>query len=308
MNQPTTEQMRVDLKALVRGAYDIQKLRIQEGNRISINFKSKLGLKPSEKEEELEEFAKDILKKLRKSYTKIMDGVKTFPRQKNFKGHGVISTYTEMCLMNSYIELEKAEKAHFAKLQNVLYEFPIYIHFLEEVRGVGPAMAGVIISEFDIHKAEYPSSFWKYAGLDVAEDGKGRSKRKEHLVDYEYTDKDQKPAVRKGITFNPFLKAKLIGVLATSFLRSGTIKKANKDDPTVYKEGTYGKVYADYKNRIENMKEHEEKSKGHRHNMALRYAVKIFLIDLHMSWREMEGLAVSTSYCEGKLGKKHKAA
>ena len=308
MRTITTAHMQNDLKTLVRGAYDIQKLRIQTGNRAVMNFKSKLGLEASEKEETLEDDAKKVMAKIRSSYKKIMDNVKTFPRQKAFKGEGIISTYTEICLIHSYIELEKAEKAHFAKLQNVLYEFPIYVHFLEEVRGVGAAMAGILISEIDIHKSEYPSSLWKYAGLDVAENGAGRSRRKEHLVDYEYTNKDGDQDTRKGITFNPFLKSKLIGVLATSFLRSGTIKKEHKDDPTVYKPGTYGKVYADYKHRIENMEAHAEKTKLHRHNMALRYAVKIFLIDLHANWRELEGLPVSVTYSEGKLGKKHKAA
>lgn len=33
------------LRTLVRGAYDIQKLRIQSGNRIVGNFKAKLGHK-----------------------------------------------------------------------------------------------------------------------------------------------------------------------------------------------------------------------------------------------------------------------
>jgi len=72
-------------------------------------------------------------------------------------------------------------------------------------------MAGVLISEIDIHKSRYPSSLWRYAGLDVAEDGKGRSRHKEHLVPIEYVDKDGNPAVRQGITYNPFLKTKLMG-------------------------------------------------------------------------------------------------
>ena len=46
-------------------------------------------------------------------------------------------------------------------------------------------MAGVLISEFDIHRARYPSSMWKYAGLDVARDGRGRSRKAEHLVEVE---------------------------------------------------------------------------------------------------------------------------
>ena len=40
-----------NLKILVRGAYDIQKLRIQMGNRLVGNFKAKLGQAPSEPED-----------------------------------------------------------------------------------------------------------------------------------------------------------------------------------------------------------------------------------------------------------------
>ena len=39
-----------NLKTIVRGAYDIQKNRIQTGNRLVGNFKAKLGQAPSEKE------------------------------------------------------------------------------------------------------------------------------------------------------------------------------------------------------------------------------------------------------------------
>jgi hypothetical protein len=36
------------IKTMVRGAYDIQQLRIQMGNRIVMNFKAKLGQEPSQ--------------------------------------------------------------------------------------------------------------------------------------------------------------------------------------------------------------------------------------------------------------------
>ena len=159
--------------------------------------------------------------------------------------------------------------------------------------GVGPAMAGVIISEIDITKAEYPSSLHKYAGVDVAGDGQGRSRRAEHLEDSEYTDKEGKLQTKKGITFNPFLKTKLVGVLGSSFIKQSPDKCE------------YRKIYDDYKHRIENMDAHKEKSKGHRHNMAVRYMIKMFLIDLYNAWRKLEGLPVAPTYTEAKLGKVH---
>ena len=285
-----------NIRTVVRGAYDIQKLRIQTGNRIVGNFKVKLGQEPGTKEEDMDLDAQILLDKLRVDYDLITDGVVELPPVKKFKATGIISTYTELVLVDQYFRLAASEKRHFKQLERVLQEYPIYNEFLLDVRGVGPAMAGVIVSEIDITKCEYPSSIWKYAGLDVADNGAGRSRKKEHLVEKEYTDKEGNLATRAGITFNPFLKTKLIGVLGTSFIKQPA-------DKCVYRE-----IYDNYKHRLENNEAHAEKTKLHRHNMAIRYMVKRFLADLYTAWRTIEGLPVAPEYSEAKLGKVHRKA
>jgi len=285
-----------NLKTIVRGAYDIQKNRIQTGNRLVGNFKAKLGQAPSEKEDTIDKEGQQVLTNLRRSHKLLTEGVASFPRQATFKGDEVISDYTELCLVDNYLELEAQEKSHFRRLGNILKGYPIYNEFLLGVTGVGPAMAGVMLSEIDITKAEYPSSLHKYAGLDVASDGQGRSRKKEHLEDSEYVDAEGEVKVKKGITFNPFLKTKLVGVLGSSFIKQSP-------DKCVYR-----KIYDDYKHRLEHMDAHKEKSKGHRHNMAVRYMVKMFLVDLYNAWRRIEGLPVAPTYSEAKLGKVHKIA
>lgn len=280
------------IRNLVSGAYDIQKLRIQAGNRVVANFKAKLGQQPGQKEEEIDDEGQKILALIRLSYDRITDGVKSFPRQSSFKGDELISSYTELCLIAQYIALDKQEAQHFRRMANVLETVPIYRDYLANIAGCGPAMSGVLISEIDIAKAKYPSSLWAYAGLDVAGDGRGRGRFKDHLTTYRYTNKSGEPAERQGITFNPFLKTKLF-VLATCFIKI-------KDSP-------YRAIYDGYKHRLENHPAHIEKSKGHRHSMAMRYMVKRFLADLHVAWRTMEGLPVATEYSEGKLGYKHAA-
>jgi len=294
--------MRDQLRNLVRGAYDIQKLRIQMGNRVVANFKAKLGQVPSQTEQDtIDKEGKELLKTLRNSYDTMMEGITDFPRIKKFKGDEVISAYTELCLVHQYMDLEKSEKFHFNQLKTVLQEFDIYNAFLLDVKGVGPAMAGIIIGEIDIYQCKYVSSIWKYSGLDVAEDGKGRSRRKEHLREYEYVDKDGKTQTKMGITFNPFLKTKLTKVLGSAFFRVGITKgKPNG-------KSKYATAYVNYKHRLANHKNHIEKSKGHRHNMATRYMVKLFLQDLYVEWRNLEGLDVELPYHEAKLGmKEHK--
>ena len=99
--------------------------------------------------------------------------------------------------------------------------------------------------------------------------------------------------MRDSITFNPFLKTKLVGVLAASFLKAG---------------GDYSKIYNDYKHRLESRDDWKEESKGHRHNAALRYMIKMFLADLYNVARPLAGLPVAPTYQEEKLGRKHSAA
>ena len=281
------------LKTVVHSVYDIQKLRIQMGNRIVMNFKAKLGQKPSMPEEEMDAEGKKILADLRRHYRKITDGIKAFPSQKKFVGDELITSYTELCLLSQYLDLESYEQQHFRRLESVLVDFPIWTEWMKGVKGCGPAMAGVLISEIDIHKARYASSLFKYAGLDVAGDGRGRSRKAEHLVKVQYTNTKGEQVERNSITFNPFLKTKVVGVLGPSFLRSGS---------------EYAKFYYDYKHRLENHEKYKDVTKLHRHNMAIRYMVKRFLVALYVQWRTLEKLPVAPEYHEAILGHVHRAA
>ncbi len=282
------------IRSMAKGVYDIQKLRMQCGARVVVNFKAKMGMDTTKPEDDDDTGTADLLKEIRSAYALVTDGVvaeKVTP--KKFKGAGLISTYAEFCLVRQYIAMMNEERKQFLVTEKLLREVPIYSEYLEKIKGCGTAMSAVLISEIDIHKAKYPSSLWKYAGLDVASDGRGRSRKAEHLVKIAYTDKEGVPAERNGITFNPFLKTKLY-VLGTCLI------KANNPE--------YRKIYDDYKHRLESNPAHADKSKGHRNNMAIRYMLKMFLLNLHIAWRKIEGLPVSVPYQEAKLGHRHEAA
>ena len=279
-----------ELRSLVRGAYDIQALRIMMGNRICAQFKAKLGQRPGKSEEDdLDEEGASVLKELRAEFKKLMDGVKQV-KLATFKATPIISTFTEFTLLQQYLDLEEMEKRHFNQFAKVLQEIPFYNDWLEAIPGCGPAMAGVILSEIDIRRAKYPSSLWQYAGLGVESDGRGTSRRKEHLHAIAYTDKDGNPAERQGIRFNPLLKTKLMGVLSNSFVKMSPEKCK------------YRKIYDDYKHRLESHPKWQAESKGHRHEASKRYAVKMFLIDLYVAWRAHDGYPVAKPYHEAKLG------
>jgi hypothetical protein len=388
------------IRTIVRSAYDLQQLRIQMGNRITANFKAKLGITPDGmSEKELEKAEKSVLDKLRASYNRITDAVVAqhegddgeaeetintgkLPTPKKFKGDELITTYTELVLVDQYVTILRDEEKQFSTLKKVLTGIPIYDHFLKDVRGIGPAMAGVLISEINIHKAEYPSSLWAYAGLDAVMVGvytddkgkehrvpawkldamfgqesgemliegkypvtmtsEGRSRKEVSLVDREYTNAAGEQAVRRSITYNPFLKTKLMGVLATSFLRSGIATVDGKKvgglrrlamakaegfvaDETSDVEvadqaiaflkarghevrveaGVYAQAYYGYKNRLANDPRHAEKTEGHKHNMAMRFMVKRFLVNYYSHARALANLPVSPEYSEAVLGMVH---
>jgi hypothetical protein len=304
------------LRAMVNGAYDLQVLRMQSGNRLCGNFRHKLfepngkAEQEDDKPEKLSEEAKKLIDLLKISYRRLTDGVarnRTLPALHGFfTGDELISTFTELVLVDQYLRIERDESTHFRQLESILDTIPIYTEYLKHQRGVGPAMAAVMVSYFNPHKARHISSFWKYGGLDVADDGAGRSRRTEHLVERSYTTKDGEQKTRMGVTFNPFLRTKLLGVLATSFLRSAS---------------PWRKTYDDYKHRLETdpervkvtIGEWKKRRKagedirriwppGRIHRAALRYMVKAFIAELWVTWRKLEGLPVTEPYAIDKLG------
>ncbi len=304
-------------KSLVRSLYDIQKQRIEIGNRITAEIKSRLGQKPSQREEELEQESKEFLARARAEYARITDAFVLNHAHKYLKvGFGEYEIITDAAML-VFVDLYEKQLEYEEKMAKVIakivQQHPLWDAFLAGVKGCGPLMSAVILSEFDIHKAERISQFWSYAGLDVAADGRGRGRYKEHLVKQKYLDKDGKEQEKDGITFNPFLKTKLVGVLATCFL---------KQSPD---ECKYRKIYDDYKRRLENHVKYgiandaariaEAKAQGwkyapkaHRHAMAMRYCIKMFLQDCWIAWRELENLPVTLPYHEAVLRHKHHEA
>ena len=240
-----TPATKKELRTLVASAYQTQKLRIAVGNRLVGSWKVKMGQAPSKPESTMDKDAKKILDQLRKDYKKITDGIKSFPTPEKFVADGLIDTFTELSMLEHYFGLEEVEKNNFKRIEYLLKDFPIWNTYLKPIFGIGPAIGGVLIAEIDIHKATYPTSLWRLAGLDVGWDGKGRSKQKQHLEQRQYTKKSGGLAWKDSITFKPLLKTKIMGIMASSFVKCGA-------------KNPYTAVYYDYKNRLVNHPEHKD--------------------------------------------------
>jgi hypothetical protein len=157
---------------------------------------------------------------------------------------------------------------------------PLWKAFLKDVKGCGESMAAVILTEFNINKAPTVSNLWSFAGLAPGKDRKVKGQK---------------------CPYNQFLRAKLCGVLGSSFLKCNS---------------PYRKYYDDKKHRLEsadwgmaskNPTDKKRPKAGHQHKAATRYMVKMFLIDLYVAWRTLEGLEVREPYQEQYLGHKHSA-
>ena len=155
---------------------------------------------------------------------------------------------------------------------------PLWKNFLKGVKGCGEAMAGVIITEFDINKAPTVSNLWSFSGLAPGKDRKTKGQK---------------------CPYNQFLRAKLCGVLGSSFLKCNSPYRTYYDDMKLRLESS------DWGMASKNPTDKSRPKAGHQHKAATRYMVKMFLKDLYVAWRTLEGLPVREPYQEQYLGHVH---
>lgn len=340
----TIDQSRLALKRKVRMMYDLQRLRMQAAGRTLTR-----PTKPDSEEK-----------------------VEIFLHESDL-----------MVLERRAADLRKVEKEALKDVETHLNTISFYKNVLSDkelYKGVGPTMAGVILSEFDIRRADTVSKMWKFAGLTstpahrckkcftlMTEDEDGKEKRAElerqrqeavlevaearkkiaeeqEALHGDFSDpkasgplrfaeadldravgkatrlknevertafgvfthrgkvpkgctesvgptdviaSGEAPRPRKGekLPYNAFLRVKLVGVLGPVLIKVGS---------------PWRKTYDDYKHRL--VSKGWGKNDGHRHAAAVRYMVKMLLLDIHRRWREHEGLTVRPPYHEEKLG------
>jgi hypothetical protein len=237
--------------------------------------------------------------------------------------------------------LSNLEKTCLEDVEKHLYTIPFYNqHIKDKYRGLGVASAAVILSEFDIARETTPSKMWRFAGLApmpckrcsvcwtvVEEDGEHPKARAVKAKDDEGnfvtkqakikcphagsvaptsvlvdSGRAERPTSGEALHYNAFLRTKLIGVLGTCLLKAGgkINEETGEDTRTEWR-----RLYDNYKNRKASAGWGQ--SDGHRHNAALRYMVKMVLLDIWLKWRAFEGLPIRESYQEQYLGHRHAA-
>lgn len=305
------------LNVMVRSFYDLQQLRMQIGLRLTTSFRAKLGYDDAGKHGKAgehvgddgdEQEAEKLLKQLVESYRRLTDGVaknRTLPAEKGFKGDGRISTHAELTLVHQYVAMSAEEDKQSRMLERLLERFAIWNMYLRQQRGVGPAMGAILVVWFDPAKAYYPSSYWRFAGLDVGPDGRGRSRRREHLIERTYVDRNGETKTKWSTTYNPFVKTKVVGVMANVFLRVGSPWREEYDfykhrinsDPKRVKC-----TINEYKLRLRNKEDVTNLwPPGRIDHAAKRYMIKWFLVDYWRAGRRLANLSIEPAYAQGVL-------
>lgn len=322
MDKVQMEKLRVSLNSF----YDIQNLRISIGNRLSASFlglgnvsknRTKEAVKAkkngeSTKEIDEEEEKRAILDELANEYNLISMQIAKYLENKKTNNPSertisniihemdestidLIKDIYDYKMVKEFMSLVDTENNIKKNIENQVKTHPMWKAFFENVKGCGPLMSAVCLCYFDIDKARHPSSFWKYAGLDVVitPEGECKGRNNKFTVEQTYIDSDGNEKTKRGLGYNPKLKSKLIFVLSGSLLKAGR------------GEG-YSKAYYNYKNRLDNRADTKDFTKIHKHNMAIRYMVKQFIRDMWIVWREMAGYDIGEPFYEvEKLGRKH---
>jgi hypothetical protein len=180
-------------------------------------------------------------------------------------------------------ELKRLELSIRKDIEINLEKYPIWTNYLCNVKGIGATLGGNIIGTFDIRRANHISSFWKFCGLHT-NDGKAIKRTKGVKLDFNIKNRAMVWNIGKSLIRcnnpqyrNIYDQRKVVE----------TTKLNNPiDDPKncpMYKE-CYAKIG------------HKPSCKLHIHNRAMRYMIKMFLSDLWVNWRKIEGLSVTPPY------------
>lgn len=260
INYEDTQEKRHYIKALTKSLYDFQNYRIRTAGRLNLKAD------------------------------------KTAQKDNGTKAYLTLRAIESLQECFSYIE--KVETMFSRKLTQAIKEMPEWTGFLADIRGLGPLMAAVLISEIDIEKATTVSKIWQFAGLNSGS-VKGKKIKNGSAVETNDLIRGDKPARGYILPYNKFLKTKLMGVLSICLIRTNS---------------PYRKYYDGYKSRLENSEQVItgkdckwcETSALHRDVAARRYMIKMFLKDYYIAVRSIYGMEIRNCYQEEYLGHIHK--
>lgn len=173
-------------------------------------------------------------------------------------------------------EARTAAAALEVNMQRELRKLPLYRFFLEHVSGCGPITAGYLISMLDFHKSVKPSQVDVYCG-NACIDGKS-----------------MRPTKGEKLRYVQELKTRLWQMFAIG------VRQNQRHHP----DSKYLKIWTDKKQGLTAFNT-REKQKWWIDETARRTATRVFLVDLYIMGRTLEGLDVWCEFSERMTGYSH---
>ncbi len=319
------DPQREALRRAVRYFYDLQKLRIAAGNRTAdpdaftiVEDKKNPGktkkVKKGVTKAQMDEALTAVLHSIRGDIEAEQGAVG------ESKAPPTLDEADRLYLQRQNRVLMSLEADTLKRVSELLTKIPIAA-WLGEQKGIGVTMAGVLISEINIHRCETPSALWAYAGLHTdAETGAAVRRRRGQVANW-----------------NSFLKTKSVKVMAEcmikanspwrSFYDSYKMRKMNQRVETCMLCLGSGKIAVSADGEETSIADAPKgvalkgkscsncsgtggpapwgRSQAHRDQAAKRYMVKMFLLEFWKKWRAAEGLTLVPSYAEAMLGRMH---
>ncbi|MFA5802958.1 MAG: hypothetical protein WC911_10900 [Thermoleophilia bacterium] len=256
----------------------------------------------------------------------------------------IISCHIAKDEQDAMCDVVKALRAAASKkepsITKALRRIPIFTMFLDGVFGFGPIVSAYIVSEIDITKCVKPSQLKRYCGMAVMNghlERKARQQlwlradacksRKPYPLKRPAADEDRKVVdgvelwnVSAPSGYNAELRTRLYQAFSAMW-KNAAKTTAEAPNGTTTK---YLTIWTDYKHRMQHSARYDAKAntlapfdgvgpvrKGAKaaiHATGWHKAADVFLEDLYMVWRSIEGLDVWPNYYAAKLGVTHRGA
>lgn len=350
MNELNNVEYKEALRRTVRYFYDLQKLRISFGNRSEdpedyrVVTDKKTGKEKRVKRKPgkgkglaaLESMLDDFQKKVPKDEMEEDEG-KPAPK--------VLDDLDRLFLRHQAHALQLLETTTLERIESLLDGVPIYEEFLKDIKGCGPTMSGVLLSEITLWRTVDPERLnntktrrdftvhangkeWPYFEVILVEKEEryNKEKRKKEMVDverrlvcYEYKLEDGTIEIRQDCcpTASSLWYYAGFGVNTVDG-KAVRKRKGEKANWSHFLKTKMAGVLSDCFIRCRSPQrdpyddyKHRKASIGwgnsnaHRHRAAIRFMMKRFLLELWQRWRTLEGMPTPDPYAEAKLGIKH---
>lgn len=197
-------------------------------------------------------------------------------------------------LQNSDNQKKAASKLE-PLIERELRKLPIYQHFLSRVPGVGPIVAGYLCAYIDIHRAEKPSQLQRYCGVAVI-DGKFERRSGAPKFDAQGNRTDGTG------TFNQELRTRIFQMFSSMWRTSGGCSSKYMDIWTNSKSADL--LRADAHGKVESCGKLVS-VKGYSHSKGWHRAAQVFIYDLYLVWRALEGLPSWVTWYDWTRGYEH---